>query len=410
MDYQALLDLVVDLGYRLSMCGAETFRVEESISRILSAYGIQAESYAIPNCLIVSIETPEGKPMTRMRRIGHHGNNLDGVEKYNSLSRIICQTTPAPATAVKWLEDTDKTLSTYRFRAILLGNFFGASGFAFIFGGTLVDAFVAGLCGILVGLVNRFLNNLETNQFFRTILVSFLMAVPPYILAGLGLTDNADAVIISSLMLLVPGLLFVNGLRDIIYGDTNSGINRIMQVLLIAAALCLGTGSAWTLAHNLITVPASPVPIVYSLPIQLIGCFIACWGFSVLFNIHGPGVLLCTLGGILTWGVYLVLIDLGYDDIMAYLFATIIAATYAEFMARLRKYPAISYLVVSVFPMIPGAGVYYTMNHAVRGDMVSFADQGMHTIAIAGAMAVGMLLVSTTVRLITTWHTKLKRT
>ena len=407
MDYQTLLDLVVELGYRLSMCGAETFRVEESINRILSAYGIQSEAYAIPNCLIVSIETPEGKPMTRMRRIGHHGNDLDGVEKYNSLSRMICQTAPTPATAAKWLEETDRSLSTYRFRSILVGNFFGAFGFSFLFGGTLLDTFVAGCCGILVGFINRFLNHLETNQFFRTILASFLMAVPPYVLAALGLTDNADAVIISTIMLLVPGLLFVNALRDIIYGDTNSGINRIIQVLLIAAALCLGTGSAWTLVHGLLTVPVSPDPVVYSVPIQLLGCFIGCWGFSVLFNIHGPGMLLCTLGGVITWLVYLLLLDMGHDDITAYLLATIIAAVYAEVMARIRKCPAIAYLVVSIFPLIPGASVYYTMNYAVRGEMASFADQGMHTIAIAGIMAVGMLLVSTTMRLITTWRSKI---
>ena len=409
MDYQNLLDLVVGLGYRLSMCGAETFRVEESINRILTAYGIQAEAYAIPNCLIVSIETPEGKPMTRMRRIGHHGNDLDGVEKYNSLSRMICQTTPSPATAIKWLAETDKSLSSYAFRSILIGSFSGAFGFCFLFGGTLLDAFFAGLCGILIGFINRFLNQLETNQFFRTILASFLMAVPPYILGALNLTDNADAVIISAIMLLVPGLLFVNALRDVIYGDTNSGINRIMQVLLIAAALCLGTGAAWTLIHNLMNVPASPAPVVYNVPIQLIGCFIGCCGFAVIFNIHGPGMLLCTLGGVITWGVYLLLLELGYDDIIANLVATVIAAAYAEFMARVRKCPAISYLVVSIFPLIPGAAVYYTMNYAVRGEMTSFANQGMHTIAIAGIMAVGMLMVSTTVRLSTKWRRKIRQ-
>ena len=77
-----------------------------------------------------------------------------------------------------------------------------------------------------------------------------------------------------------------------------------------------------------------------------------------------------------------------------------VAALYSETMARLRKYPAISYLVISVFPLIPGAGIYYTTNHLVRGDMVSFAAQGTHTIGIAGAMAVGILIISTLFRVI----------
>ena len=59
MDQILLLDVATELGYELAMCGAETFRVEESINRILQSYGIQSEVFAIPNCLTVSIETAE---------------------------------------------------------------------------------------------------------------------------------------------------------------------------------------------------------------------------------------------------------------------------------------------------------------------------------------------------------------
>ena len=83
MDYNALLEVATNLGYELAMAGAETFRVEESIKRCLNAYGIDCEVFAIPNYLVVSITTQDGQPITRMRRIGHHGNNLDAVEKYS---------------------------------------------------------------------------------------------------------------------------------------------------------------------------------------------------------------------------------------------------------------------------------------------------------------------------------------
>ena len=78
-------------------------------------------------------------------------------------------------------------------------------------------------------------------------------------------------------------------------------------------------------------------------------------------------------------------------------------------MARIRKYPAISYLVVSIFPLIPGAGVYYTMNYAVRGMNEQFALQGLHTAAIAGTIAVGILLASTVVRMYLTWRSRKKK-
>ncbi|MEG2139044.1 MAG: threonine/serine exporter family protein, partial [Oscillospiraceae bacterium] len=60
MDYDALLDLVTEVGFRLELSGAEIYRVEESVTRLLAAYGIPTgEVFAIPNCLTVSLSTPK---------------------------------------------------------------------------------------------------------------------------------------------------------------------------------------------------------------------------------------------------------------------------------------------------------------------------------------------------------------
>ena len=41
MDYYLLTDLAVTMGYHLAMSGAETFRVEDTVHRILRAYGVR---------------------------------------------------------------------------------------------------------------------------------------------------------------------------------------------------------------------------------------------------------------------------------------------------------------------------------------------------------------------------------
>ena len=403
MDYNALLDTAVELGYHLAMCGAETFRVEESIDRILSVYGLKSESFAITNCLTVSIETPEGETTTKMKRIGHHGNDLDAVERYNALSRRICAQKPTPAEAAIWLEETHIQRRSYRLPVYLFGNFLAAAGFAVFFGGGLVDSICSGICGVLVGLVNYFLDSLKVNPFFRTIAAAFLLAIAAYGMGAMGFAGNTDAVVIGALMILVPGLLFTNAMRDIIFGDTNSGINRIVQVLLVAAAIALGTGSAWSLASSFWGVPVSNPAADYSLLIQCISSFVACVGFFIVFNIHGPGGFLCALGGVLSWFAYSVVFHFRANEFLGYFVAGLISAIYAEMMARIRKYPAISYLVISIFTLIPGAGIYYATNHLVKGEMERFATRSTNTIAIAGAIAVGILLVSTTVRLWNTW-------
>ena len=409
MDYNLLTNVATELAYQLAMCGAETFRIEESISRIMATYGIHAEVFAIPNCLHVTVETPDGNTVTRMRRIGLHGNDLDAVEKFSNLSRKICTQCPDPQTAEQWLSETKKQRKYYSLVFYLLGSFLGAGGFSILFGGGLFDGFCGGICGLLIGLISRFMEKQQANMVFKTILASFFMALLAHISGMFHIARNTDTVIIGALMLLVPGLLFTNAMRDIIHGDTNSGINRVVQVFLIAAAIALGTGVAWPV-YNIIGPSYSISPVIaHPLWFEAIFCAIACYGFVILFNIHGRGGLLCVLGGILSWTVYRLVLQYSSNDIAAYFWATIAASLYAEIMARIRKYPAISYLIVSAFPLIPGAGVYYTMQHVINGDMNRFVRQGIHTAAIAGVMAAGILLTSTAVRLVMTHVQKNKR-
>lgn len=235
------------------------------------------------------------------------------------------------------------------------------------------------------------------------------MALCAYGVGALGLTGSAGSVIIGALMLLVPGLLFTNAMRDIIYGDTNSGVNRIVQVFLVAAALALGTAAGWKAASFLWGAPTDSYSLTPGFLMQNCACFAGCVGFAILFNIHEKGILFCAVGGVLTWSVYLLVIHFTGDDIAANFWASLFAGFYAEIMARIRKKPAIAYLVVSIFPLLPGAGVYYTMNYAVRGQMGQFAQTGMHTAAIAGIMAVGILLASTTVRMTQVWKLQKKK-
>ena len=239
-----------------------------------------------------------------MKRVGFHGNDLDAVERLNALSRRICAETPDPAVAAQWLKETSAARRAYPIPVYYLGNFLAAAGFCPVFGGTLRDSLWAGLMGLIIGFVTRRMDKLETNPFFSTIAAAFAMAVPAYLAAAFGLVDYADAVIIGSLMILVPGLLITNSMRDIIYGDTNSGVNRIVQVLLSALAIAMGTAAAWHITSSLYGQTAAST-LSYPFWFQAIAIAVACTGFVILFNVHGWGLSLCALGGVVTWMAYL---------------------------------------------------------------------------------------------------------
>lgn len=410
INYEELLELAVDFAYELQGCGAETYRVEETILRLMSAYGVQGEAFVIPNCIIASLETRDGKHLTRMRRNAAGTTDLDSLERYNGLCRQICRDKPPLDQAEAMFLEETKQVRTYSLPLLLLAYFLAAAGFAMFFQGTLLDGLCGGICGIATGLCLRFMSSLRANPFFKTVSAGFVLAFLAQILALIGLAHNVDAVIIGALMLLVPGLLFTNSVRDVIYGDTMSGVNRLVQVLIIAIALTVGTGAAVALARNLWGEVSGAASLMnYSVFVQCLVCSVGSLGFSMLFNLHGPGITLCIIGGCFSWVIYRICGVFGMSDVVAFLIAAAAVSAYSEVMARVRKCPATGYLVVSLFPLIPGANIYYTMDYALRGNIDQFLRTGLHTAALAGALAVGVLLVATVFRMWGIWKFKVRR-
>lgn len=181
MDYYLLTDLAATMGYHMAMSGAETFRVEDTVHRILRAYGVECEVFAIPNSISISLEADTGKPLMIMRRIGFHGNDLEKLEKLNAVSRRICAEKPTVDEAMAWLKETLASCRTYHTGVIYLGNILAGMGFCIVFGGTLLDCLWAGLMGLIIGLVTHFMEKREVNSFFSTILAACLMALPAFL-------------------------------------------------------------------------------------------------------------------------------------------------------------------------------------------------------------------------------------
>ncbi len=140
-----------------------------------------------------------------------------------------------------------------------------------------------------------------------------------------------------------------------------------------------------------------------------LNAFICCIPFGILFNIHGLGLVICSAGGSLGWAVYLLSGLVLHNDILQSFAAALFISAYSEGMARIRKCPVTGYLLVAFFPLVPGGGIYYAMEHAINGETELFIDTLLHTLGIAGALAVGVLLVSSLVRLLHAAHMHFSR-
>ena len=232
LDYNKLLDMVSEMGYRLMKSGAEIYRVEESIQRLLQAYGApRGEVFAIPNCLMVSLTSPDGRPVTQIRRMPTHGTDIYLLEKYNGLCRRLCRETPAFEEALEQMEAITRTHRVYSLPTQLAAHFLGCGMFSLFY-------------GMVIGLCMALMTRLGANLFFRTIAGGAASALAAVALTRLGVGQNQDLIIIGALMALVPGIAMTNAMRDIMAGDMVAGISKAAEALLIGAAIALGTALA----------------------------------------------------------------------------------------------------------------------------------------------------------------------
>ncbi|MBQ9845339.1 MAG: threonine/serine exporter family protein [Oscillospiraceae bacterium] len=129
--------------------------------------------------------------------------------------------------------------------------------------------------------------------------------------------------------------------------------------------------------------------------------FLSSLVFCGIFNVRDKKIILISaFGGGLGWFAYLLSAPLG-SVVMQNLIAAITVALFSEFMSRIFKTPSTVFLVIGVLPMVPGGGIYYTMEYGVQGNTAMFIEKGLETISIAGAIAVGVSIASAIFRLYT---------
>ncbi|MBD5133715.1 MAG: threonine/serine exporter family protein [Clostridiales bacterium] len=394
MDYDLLLSGCCEVARQLLRHGAEIQRAEDTVRRILAAYGLEGDVFAIPNCVWVSAPCPDGRIRTVMRRVPAISSNIEGIERFNDLSRRLCAA-PAedPGEILALCRETSDHLRRYPDVLCVLGYFVGAFFFALFFSGGLAEAVAAGLAGLACGVCLTALNRLEANGFLTTLVSAFVLSGAACGMAALGVPISLEITVAGAIMVLVPGLVFTNFMSDLLTGDMVAGLATFARAVLSAGAIALGAGLAMALFRD-VPSPQPDSATAYGPVLYCVFAFVSCLGFCPAFNAQGVGALLCALGGALGWAVYLLAMGLGADIFVASLVAAMAVAAWSEWMARRRRCPATSYLLIAMFPLVPGLTIYQAMDHGLRGDTELFLETFFRTVGIAGCLALGLLLVS----------------
>lgn len=244
MNNDQLLEITTEIGWRLLQSGAEIYRVEESIKRILAAYGFaEVEVFSIPSCILVTINDENGHALTRIKRNRSSSLDFDRIDKLNNLCRHVCTERP-PLEQIRASLDAIMGKKDYSFWTRLFFTASISASFTLFYGGNFHDSFASFFIGILLFLLLSLLGHFGTNSFFQNIFGSALVAGLSVWTTAMGWTVNYDKMIIGTLMNLVPGIAITNVMRDILGGDLIAGIIKLVESLMVAVGIALGAGLA----------------------------------------------------------------------------------------------------------------------------------------------------------------------
>lgn len=237
---EKVLSLALDIGKGMVKSGAEINRVEETVIRICYAYGIEkAQVFSVISVIHATVIDKESGAHSQLRRIYSYGVNFGRLEKLNALSRKICDEKTDIDLARLELEKICYEDKHFNMK-VCAGYMLAAASFAVFFGGTLMDAAASVPIAAVLYLTQVYIRVRGASKLFFTALESAVAGFMALVFVYIGFGDNPDMIMIGDIMLLIPGLMLINSLREMLHGDLMSGLLRMLESVILAVAIAGG--------------------------------------------------------------------------------------------------------------------------------------------------------------------------
>lgn len=404
-----VLEVASEAGHILLENGAEISRVEDTMERISSHYGVHTGHFFVLSNGIFT--TSSSNKYANVEFIPIRGIQLSKVVEVNRLSYRIAAGKVSLIQARAELDAIRDEPMKPAWEQIV-GSAFGAAGFCAVFGGGFMDCAAAFVVGTLLYLFLLFVSSRYLSKIVGGIcnsLVATLLCLASY---RLGFGSSLSNIIIGAIMPLIPGVPFVNGVRDLADSDYIAGTTRLTDAMLGFFCIALGVGTSFVLDGSIfqgmielkgVTVNAETAGLGW----QTLAAFIGTFAFAILFGVPRQQYATCGIIGAIGWAAFLIMTRAGIAGTMVSItFSTVLICLMSRIVAVWDKCPSTVYLLCGIFPLVPGAGIfwftYYLVAEKFRLSMTTGFNAGMAAIAIVLGIILAMEFPQR-------WFSKLRR-
>lgn len=405
---EEVLDLALMAGHILLENGAEIYRVEETIDRICGYYGVNSENaFVLSNGIFLTAGSARESFFAKVQHIPVSGTHLNKVAAVNQLSREIVEGKHTIQDAYRILEEIRTMPGKKRWMQTLASGV-GSAAFCIFFGGTFGDSLAAFAAGICLYLYVLWLSVPHLSKIVGNIGGGALVTVVCCLLYLMGVGENLNFMMIGTIMPLVPGVAFTNSIRDVADGDYISGSVRMLDALLVFFCIAIGVGIGFSLIS---LVPGSgtlqemgqlaegsgsgamgDIEMFGQLAKEILSAVVGTVSFSVLFGVPREYYPYCGFIGGAGWLVYC-LAELFLPGSGPCFVATAVVILLSRTAAVVKRCPVTIFLIAGIFPLVPGAGVYWTVYHIVMEELFLAVSTGYSAMKEAIAIVMGIVFV-----------------
>lgn len=404
-DFAEVLDVASQAGHILLENGAEISRVEDIMDRISTHYGVDSGNFFVLSNGIfttghankVTKSGGQASTYANVEFIPIRAIQLSKVVAVNRLSYDI-------AAGKMNLDEAHARLDAIRSAPAkpaweqILGSGFGAAGFCAVFGGGWSECAAALVVGLLLysfvlGISSRYLSNIVSgicNALVATLLCIFSWRI--------GFGASLANIIIGAIMPLIPGVPFVNGVRDLANSDYLAGFTRLTDAMLGFFCIAVGVSLAFVfdgaLHGGMVNISGMTVsPQTAGMLCQVFAAFVGTAAFALLFGVDREHYIPAGVIGAIGWALYLILVrQAGASPVIATLASSTLVCILSRGAAIPFRSPAQVFLLCGIFPLVPGAGIFWFTYYLTGSQFELSSQSGWIAIKIAIAIVLGIIL------------------
>ncbi len=390
-----LADYLLDVGATLSAYGNPTHRTESVVRLIAESEGASCDVFAVPTGLWLSVRLPGGLPTVRMARVKEWSVNLDRLAEVDRIFNEVVEDRLSLLDARAAIAQVERRPPPYH-PALQSVSHVGASiAAAVFFRGGVWEMCFAALGAALLALLSRLLRARDGGSLLRDFVGGVVAASIAWAATWINPTLSREAIVLSIIIVLIPGMSLTSGLAELANRNLVSGAGRLMEALIIFLLMLFGIACVVAVETSLgpMLATASQERTLPSLWLQLLALAVAAPCFSILFSVPRRYMLQSIASGALGWSVA-AQTGRTLPGSLAAFAGALSVMLWANGCARVTKRPAQVFLLPGLILLVPGSVGFLSLEAFLRGEFLGGATRAFEMFLVAGAIVTAILLAN----------------